>query len=68
MVQNIQDAEEAAKRLTEEAYKKGSADNITCVVIRFHHASQIDSGLVNVFILPSAFMAASGHFPAITYG
>lgn len=37
MVQNIQDAEEAAKRLTEEAFKKGSADNITCVVIRFHH-------------------------------
>jgi len=37
MVQHIQDAEEAAKRLTEEAYKKGSADNITCVVIRFHH-------------------------------
>jgi protein phosphatase 1L len=39
MVLNIQDAEEAAKRLTEEAYKKGSADNITCVVIRFHHVS-----------------------------
>jgi protein phosphatase 1L len=37
MVQNIQDAQEAAKRLTDEAYKKGSADNITCVVIRFHH-------------------------------
>lgn len=37
MVQSIQDAQEAAKRLTEEAYKKGSADNITCVVIRFHH-------------------------------
>lgn len=37
MVQHIQDAEEAAKRLTEEAFKKGSADNITCVVIRFHH-------------------------------
>jgi len=37
MVQNIQDAQEAAKRLTDEAFKKGSADNITCVVIRFHH-------------------------------
>uniref|UniRef100_A0A7I4FAN9 protein-serine/threonine phosphatase n=1 Tax=Physcomitrium patens TaxID=3218 RepID=A0A7I4FAN9_PHYPA len=37
MVQNVQDAQEAAKRLTDEAYKKGSADNITCVVIRFHH-------------------------------
>lgn len=37
MVQNIPDPAEAAKTLTEEAYKKGSADNITCVVIRFHH-------------------------------
>lgn len=37
MVQDVQDPEEAAKRLTEEATKKGSADNITCVVIRFHH-------------------------------
>lgn len=37
MVQHIQDAQEAAKRLTDEAFKKGSADNITCVVIRFHH-------------------------------
>jgi protein phosphatase 1L len=37
MVKDIQNAEEAAKRLTEEAYEKGSADNITCVVIRFHH-------------------------------
>jgi protein phosphatase 1L len=37
MVQDVQDAEEAAKRLTDEAMKKGSADNITCVVIRFHH-------------------------------
>lgn len=39
MVKDVQDAEEAAKRLTDEAYKKGSADNITCVVIRFHHSS-----------------------------
>lgn len=38
MVKDVQDAEEAAKRLTDEAYKKGSADNITCVVIRFHHS------------------------------
>jgi len=37
MVQDVQDAEEAAKRLTDEAMKKGSADNITCVVVRFHH-------------------------------
>jgi protein phosphatase 1L len=38
MVKDVQDAEEAAKKLTDEAYKKGSADNITCVVIRFHHS------------------------------
>eukprot|EP01018_Ginkgo_biloba_P018820 Gb_05051 [translate_table: standard] len=32
MVLSISDAEAAAKRLTEEAYVRGSADNITCVV------------------------------------
>ncbi|XP_057858298.1 probable protein phosphatase 2C 59 [Cryptomeria japonica] len=37
MIQSIEDPEYAAKRLTEEAYRKGSADNITCVVVRFHH-------------------------------
>ncbi|XP_024540912.1 probable protein phosphatase 2C 45 isoform X1 [Selaginella moellendorffii] len=37
MVQSILDPEEAAKRLTSEAYGKGSADNITCVVVRFLH-------------------------------
>ena len=30
-----QDAEKAAKRLTDEAYCRGSNDNISCVVIRF---------------------------------
>ncbi|GBG63391.1 hypothetical protein CBR_g38013 [Chara braunii] len=29
--------EEAAKSLTDEAYKRGSADNITCIVVRFLH-------------------------------
>eukprot|EP00250_Pteridium_aquilinum_P035663 c9782_g1_i1 orf=557-1378(+) len=37
MVQSIPNAEEAARKLTEEAIKKGSADNITCVVVRFHN-------------------------------
>uniref|UniRef100_A0A0D6QVG3 protein-serine/threonine phosphatase n=1 Tax=Araucaria cunninghamii TaxID=56994 RepID=A0A0D6QVG3_ARACU len=37
MVQFIDDPEYAAKKLTEAAYRKGSADNITCVVVRFHH-------------------------------
>ncbi|CAM8913227.1 unnamed protein product [Rhodiola kirilowii] len=39
MVKPIQDPEQAAKRLTQEAYQRGSADNITCVVVRFIAAS-----------------------------
>ncbi|MQL82271.1 hypothetical protein Taro_014742 [Colocasia esculenta] len=35
MVKPIEDPEAAAKMLTQEAYKRGSADNITCVVVRF---------------------------------
>ncbi|KAG6552680.1 hypothetical protein Mapa_005627 [Marchantia paleacea] len=40
MVQAIDNAEDAATKLTSEAYAKGSADNITCVVVRFHHPAQ----------------------------
>ncbi|XP_028806831.1 probable protein phosphatase 2C 76 isoform X3 [Neltuma alba] len=29
--------EAAARRLTEAAFSRGSADNITCIVVRFHH-------------------------------
>ncbi|KAI9118298.1 hypothetical protein K1719_010630 [Acacia pycnantha] len=35
MIKPIADAEEAAKRLMNEAYQRGSSDNITCVVVRF---------------------------------
>ncbi|XP_027329217.1 probable protein phosphatase 2C 59 isoform X1 [Abrus precatorius] len=35
MTKPIEDAEEAAKRLMQEAYQRGSSDNITCVVVRF---------------------------------
>jgi len=35
MVESLVDPEEAAMRLTDEAYRRGSADNITCVIIRF---------------------------------
>ncbi|KAL2467861.1 putative protein phosphatase 2C 11 [Forsythia ovata] len=35
IVQDIKDAEVASRRLIEEAYARGSADNITCVVVRF---------------------------------
>uniref|UniRef100_A0A0D9XB61 protein-serine/threonine phosphatase n=1 Tax=Leersia perrieri TaxID=77586 RepID=A0A0D9XB61_9ORYZ len=29
--------ESAARKLTEIAYSRGSADNITCIVVQFHH-------------------------------
>ena len=31
----MQDAEKAAKVLTDEAFSRGSNDNISCVVLRF---------------------------------
>ncbi|CAN8229773.1 unnamed protein product [Cochlearia groenlandica] len=36
MIKTIEDPEESAKRLMMEAYQRGSADNITCVVVRFY--------------------------------
>ncbi|CAH2073193.1 unnamed protein product [Thlaspi arvense] len=35
MVKEVEDPEESAKKLVREAIKRGSADNITCVVVRF---------------------------------
>lgn len=29
--------EAAARKLTEAAFTRGSADNITCIVVKFHH-------------------------------
>ncbi|XP_028058755.1 probable protein phosphatase 2C 59 isoform X1 [Camellia sinensis] len=46
MVKPIHEPEEAAKRLMQEAYQRGSADNITTVVVRFltsHGASSRNS-------------------------
>jgi protein phosphatase 1L len=37
LVQSIPDAEEAANRLVEEAHRRGSPDNVTCVIVHFHH-------------------------------
>lgn len=37
LVKSIEDPEAAARKLTETAFAKGSADNITCVVVRFNH-------------------------------
>ncbi|XP_078429087.1 protein phosphatase 2C family protein isoform X1 [Wolffia australiana] len=34
--------EAAARRLTETAFARGSADNITCIVVRFHHRAAAD--------------------------
>ncbi|TYI39250.1 hypothetical protein ES332_A02G084800v1 [Gossypium tomentosum] len=35
LVQQVTDAEAAARKLIKEAYARGSSDNITCVVVRF---------------------------------
>ncbi|KAF3672779.1 putative protein phosphatase 2C 11 [Capsicum chinense] len=37
IVQDIKDAEAASRKLIEEAYSRGSSDNITCVVVRFEN-------------------------------
>ncbi len=39
VVRGIEDAEAAAKKLTEEAYGRGSMDNISCIIVRFKHAA-----------------------------
>ncbi|PQP98311.1 putative protein phosphatase 2C 11 isoform X1 [Prunus yedoensis var. nudiflora] len=35
LVQDIEDAEEASRKLIQEAFARGSSDNITCVVVQF---------------------------------
>lgn len=41
-----EEPEAAARKLTEVAFSRGSADNITCIVVRFHHdKSDADSSL-----------------------
>ncbi|KAK9831289.1 hypothetical protein WJX74_010677 [Apatococcus lobatus] len=35
-VRDVKDAEKAARKLTDEAYCRGSNDNISCVVVRFN--------------------------------
>lgn len=37
LAQAEEEPETAAKKLTEAAFTRGSADNITCIVVRFHH-------------------------------
>ncbi|XP_042483423.1 probable protein phosphatase 2C 11 [Macadamia integrifolia] len=38
IVRGIPDAEAASRKLIEEAYARGSSDNITCVVVRFENS------------------------------
>ncbi|CAA0826419.1 Probable protein phosphatase 2C 76 [Striga hermonthica] len=38
IAQREDDPEGAARKLTETAFTRGSADNITCIVVKFHHA------------------------------
>ncbi|PNH12797.1 putative protein phosphatase 2C 59 [Tetrabaena socialis] len=35
LIRDVTDPEKASKRITEEAYQRGSNDNISCVVVRF---------------------------------
>ncbi|PKA54083.1 putative protein phosphatase 2C 52 [Apostasia shenzhenica] len=37
-----EEPEAAARKLTEMAFSRGSADNITCIVVRFHHHHTMD--------------------------
>ncbi|XP_043721072.1 probable protein phosphatase 2C 11 [Telopea speciosissima] len=37
IVRGISDAEAASRKLIEEAYARGSSDNITCVIVRFEN-------------------------------
>ncbi|XP_059667203.1 probable protein phosphatase 2C 76 isoform X2 [Cornus florida] len=37
LAQSEEDPEAAARKLTETAFTRGSADNITCIVVKFHH-------------------------------
>lgn len=39
MVREQRNVKLAARQLTDEAFRRGSADNISCVVIRFHAAT-----------------------------
>ena len=35
LIRDMDDAEQAAKKITEEAYHRGSNDNISCIVVKF---------------------------------
>lgn len=37
LIRGISDPEKAAQKLTDEAFARGSADNISCIIARFKH-------------------------------
>lgn len=37
IAREVEEPESAARKLTEIAFTRGSADNITCIVVKFHH-------------------------------
>lgn len=42
-----EEAKAASRKLTETAYTRGSADNITCLVVKFHHGKRDPMGPVS---------------------
>ncbi|MED6193632.1 putative protein phosphatase 2C 59 [Stylosanthes scabra] len=61
MVKPIQDAEEAANKLLKEASQRGSADNITCVVVRFLMDQGASSASSNVTTTTAATTTTSSN-------
>ncbi|CAN4087617.1 unnamed protein product [Withania somnifera] len=44
LAQAEEEPEAAARKLTETAFTRGSADNITCIVVKFHHKKAESEG------------------------
>lgn len=66
------DPESAARKLTEAAFTRGSADNITCIVVRFHHENTemdvdvLDHGeLSGIWVSISSFTCAVHWVPLL---
>jgi protein phosphatase 1L len=65
MIQSITNAEEAANRLTDEAYRRGSCDNITCLIVRFSHAHELSIEVKCPLSHPSAHEEVDGPFKEV---
>lgn len=42
LAESEESPEAAARKLTETAFTRGSADNITCIVVKFHHKKEAE--------------------------